>query len=371
MPLKLVVDNRIALIGQLRQYADVIALDSSSITADTIVDADAIIVRTETQINQQLLAGSRIKFVGSATIGSDHIDHQILKNNNIAFANAPGCNSRAVVEFVLASLFSLYSIAELQTKRIGIVGCGNIGSRLYQLLNKLDITLCCYDPFVEPNTLTSAQTAIASKEDYVSNMKWATFDTILDCDIISIHTPLTNSGNYPTYHLFDEQQLSRLGDNCCLINTSRGSVINNEALLKKLEQHSNFKAVLDVWENEPNINHALLDKVTIATPHIAGYSQRGKHQATAMVLEKLLDFFNIAKHPIPIASSNKRVLDVNNLSIEQAMLQHFNPMILSEQLKNNYQQASDFRQQRSSYQFRTETADIDWENLSEFNQLLR
>ena len=266
--MKIVADQNMPLVADLfGQFGEVYMMPGRDICADAIIDADMLLVRSVTSVNQDLLAGSSVKFVGSATAGIDHIDKHYLVNNNIQFAYAPGCNAQAVVEYVLSCLCSLSS--EWQSKRVGIVGCGNVGSRLYRSLKALNMVTQVYDPFLAPNSLPDL----------------CTFDDLFDCDIISLHTPLTTDGPYPTFHMFDNKALRRLKADSVLINSSRGGVVDNQALLDLLSVDRHFSVVLDVWEGEPSINKNLLDLTTIATPHIAGYSDLGKIKGTLMLFE--------------------------------------------------------------------------------------
>lgn len=272
--MKIVVDQNIPLANEFfGDLGDVIALPGRDIKPEDIIDTDILLVRSITQVNEELLAGSRVKFVGSCTIGIDHIDTDYLESNNIVWANAPGCNANAVVQYVFSAMALLRP--QWQEQRVGIVGCGNIGSRLYNRLKKLGVDVVVYDPFLSKGRC----------HDLVS------FEELLGADIISCHTPLTHKGEFPTYHLFGEDELSCLASDSLLINSGRGAVIDNNALLAELNRRS-LSVVLDVWENEPDIDRQLLDKVNIGTPHIAGYSLEGKERGTFIVYRALNDFLN-------------------------------------------------------------------------------
>ena len=301
--MKIVADQNMPFVREFfGQFGEVYMMPGRDICGDVIIDADMLLVRSVTPVNQNLLAGSSVKFVGSATAGIDHIDRQYLVNNNIQFAFAPGCNAQAVVEYVLSCLCSLSS--EWQGKRVGIVGFGNVGSRLYQSLKALDMVTHVYDPFLAPNSLPDL----------------CTFDDLFDCDIISLHTPLTTDGPYPTLHMFDNKALRRLKAGSVLINSSRGGVVDNQALLDILSVDRHFSVVLDVWEGEPSINKDLLDLTTIATPHIAGYSDLGKIKGTLMLFEAAQALFTpsqqtdisdlINEPPIQLALQSSGITDV-------------------------------------------------------------
>ncbi len=363
LTLAIVADEKIAQLELLEQYGNLIASLSSAINTETVRAADVLIVRTETKVDQRLLAGSNVKFVGSATIGCDHVDLDYLAEQGIQFANAPGCNARAVVEYVISAIVSVYNFSELVNKRVGIIGCGNTGSGLYRQLKLFGINCYCYDPPLKNNAKIDSS--------HINYSDWANFDDILQCDIISLHTPLTLDGEYPTHHLIDEKQLNALPADCLLINTSRGSVINNNALLGQLQKRPTLQAVLDVWENEPDINLELLQKVTLGTPHIAGYSQLGKNQATSMLIDKLRNYWGIEESSKDDLKAVKNVIDVSSLSTEDAILKHFNPTIESDKLKANYRKGSDFKTQRNEYEFRLETSEVQWSNIHSGNQLLK
>jgi erythronate-4-phosphate dehydrogenase len=271
-----------------------------------IEGSEILLVRSVTEVNCDLLQGSTVRFVGSATAGTDHIDLDYLEKNNIQFAHAPGCNAEAVVQYVL-SVFSCLK-PEWQHSRVGIVGCGNVGGRLYQKLCSLGVDCQVYDPF-----LTATQIP-----DLV------TFDKVLNCDIISLHTPLTTAGDFPTYHMFNQQVLNQLKLNALLINAGRGSVIDNSALVQRLKQSDNIRVALDVWESEPEINTELLDLVSIATPHIAGYSNEGKLRGTTMLAEALFKTYLIDQSmpsPSDLMNDSKPSLDTAGKDLNQLLLE--------------------------------------------------
>ena len=252
-------------------FGDVTLMAGRSISAADIVDADVLLVRSVTLVNETLLAESAVKFVGSATIGVDHIDIDYLCAHDIKFAYAPGCNAAAVVQYDLSVMS--YLEPYWQHKNIGIVGCGNVGGLLLRTLKALDIDCCVYDPFL-------------TNED----IPLSDFDSVLRCDIVCLHTPLTYEGPFPTYHLFDQNVLSRLNSSALLINAGRGDVVDNAALLRLLTTQPELQVALDVWSDEPEIDLELLNKVSIGTPHIAGYSREGKINGTKMIFEAFIDW---------------------------------------------------------------------------------
>lgn len=276
--MKIVADENIPLLKPLfEQFGEIVTYSGRNITADKVRDADVLLVRSVAKVTRKLLEGSSVRFVGTATIGLDHVDVDYLNEAGIAFANAPACNANSVVEYVLSclSFMSEYYQFKLEDRTVGIIGCGNVGGLLAKRLGKLGVTVKLNDP---PLAL------INNGVDYVS------LDEVLKCDIISLHTPLEKVGDYPTHHLIDEAALQGLSDKQILINTSRGAVIDNAALLEKLQAYPDFPVVLDVWESEPKINLDLLRKVTIGTPHIAGHSLDGKAHGTEMIYHSLCRF---------------------------------------------------------------------------------
>lgn len=257
-------------------FGDVHLLPGRDIVAQDLIDADVLLVRSVTRVNRELLENSNVRFVGSATIGTDHIDVAYLASANICFAHAPGCNAEAVVQYDLSVMCSL--VPDWQGKTVGIVGCGNVGGRLHQKLVDLGVNCRVYDPFLAP----------ASNPDLVE------FEALFSCDILCLHTPITTATDFPTHHLFDREVLGRLKQDALLINAGRGAVIDNQALLAHLRAGAPLKVALDVWEPEPQLDLDLMALVAVATPHIAGYSLEGKTNGTAMVFDAFLKYQGLA-----------------------------------------------------------------------------
>lgn len=271
MPLKIVADDNIAFATDFfAPLGGVRLLPGRELSAADVQDADVLLVRSITRVNAALLAGSAVKFVGSCTIGSDHVDTDWLAEQGITYACAPGCNAQAVVDYVCAVLEALAVPAH---QRVGVVGCGNVGGALLQHLREAGRPCCGYDPLLID-----------------SDLPLVSFEQILACDVICLHTPLTRSGAFPTWHLFDATVIAQIKAGTVLLNAGRGAVIDSAALLQRLHTRNDLRVVLDVWENEPNINTELLARVAIGTPHIAGYSFEGKLRGTQMVYEALCRF---------------------------------------------------------------------------------
>ncbi len=268
--MKIVADENIPLINEFFSHlGDVTRLPGRTMTAAAVCDADALIVRSVTKVNPALLKGSKVKFVGTCTIGVDHLDQEYLDAHAIRWSSAPGCNANSVVEYVYAALCHL-DINWLPVK-FGIIGCGNVGGLLYKRLKAQGVDVRCYDP-----NLTLAQ-----------NPDLTSLDEVLACDVISMHTPLVTGGSHPSFHLLGRKELQQLKSGAVLINCGRGPVINNQALLDVLNERNDLHVVLDVWEPEPDISLELLDKVLLGSPHIAGYSYDGKLNGTEIIYQAL------------------------------------------------------------------------------------
>lgn len=336
--MKIIVDNKVPYIREtLEKIADqVIYLPGKDITHDIVKDADALITRTRTKCNRELLEGSNIKFIGTATIGFDHIDTEFCKRANITWKNCPGCNAGAVEQYVQAVLLLLEKEKGINLKKscIGIIGVGHVGTRIRNMAERLGMKILLNDPPRNDN----------GEKGYVD------LQTIADnCNIITFHTPLIREGKYKTYHLADKDFFGLLKRKPVIINTSRGEVIDTNAILDALNNNTISEAVIDVWENEPNINIDLLNKVFIGTPHIAGYSADGKINATRMTLESLCQFFNInAEINISLPPDpNAPYSDDENTRI----LQQYNPHDDCEALRSHTQM---FEQLRGDYKLRRE-----------------
>ncbi|KGU82164.1 4-phosphoerythronate dehydrogenase PdxB [Pseudomonas mediterranea] len=277
----IVADENIPLLDAFfKDFGEIRRVPGRGIDRDTVAQADVLLVRSVSRVNRALLEGSNVRFVGTCTIGTDHLDLDYFAEAGIRWASAPGCNARGVVDYVLGSLMTLAEIegADLRQRTFGVVGAGQVGGRLIAVLKGLgwDVKVC--DP---------PRRAIEGG-DYVS------LEQIIEqCDVISLHTPLTRDGEHPTLHLFDEPRLSSLKPGTWLINAARGPVIDNTALRNVLLEREDLQAVLDVWEQEPTVDVDLADLCVIATPHIAGYSLDGRQRGTAQIYEALCAFLEV------------------------------------------------------------------------------
>ncbi|MBW9461694.1 4-phosphoerythronate dehydrogenase PdxB [Kluyvera sp. EC_51] len=277
--MKILVDENMPYARELfSRLGEVRAVPGRPIPTDALTDADALMVRSVTKVNEALLGDKAIKFVGTATAGTDHVDQPWLAQAGIGFSAAPGCNAIAVVEYVFSALLMLaerdgFALAD---RTVGIVGVGNVGGRLQRRLEALGIKTLLCDP---PRADNGDEGDFRSLDDLVA-----------EADVITFHTPLYKEGQYKSLHLADEALIRRLKPGTILINACRGPVVDNAALLKCLEAGQALSVVLDVWEPEPDLNLALLDKVDLGTSHIAGYTLEGKARGTTQVFEAYSQF---------------------------------------------------------------------------------
>ncbi|UVL12577.1 4-phosphoerythronate dehydrogenase PdxB [Pseudomonas atacamensis] len=285
----IVADENIPLLDAFfAGFGDIRRVPGRSIDRATVEHADVLLVRSVTNVNRALLDGSKVRFVGTCTIGTDHLHLDYFNEAGICWSSAPGCNARGVVDYVLGSLMTLAEIegADLTQRTYGVVGAGEVGGRLIKVLKGLGWNVKVCDP----------PRQAAEGGDYVS------LEQIIEqCDVISLHTPLTRSGDSATWHLFDQQRLQQLKQGAWLINAARGPVVDNVALREVLLEREDLQAVLDVWEKEPEVDPALAELCVLATPHIAGYSLDGKQRGTAQIYQAYCAF---SGQPAAIALSD-------------------------------------------------------------------
>lgn len=275
----LVADENIPLLDEFfAAFGSIRRLPGRAITAADVRDADLLLVRSVTQVNRALLEGSRVRFVGTCTIGTDHLDLDYFAAAGIAWSSAPGCNARGVVDYVLGSVLTLAEREGVDpaARVYGVVGAGQVGGRLVNLLRGLGWQVRVCDP----------PRQAAEGGDFVSLEQ-----IIGECDVISLHTPLDAS----TRHLFDAARLAALKPGTWLINASRGAVVDNAALRSLLPQRPDLKVVLDVWEGEPQADVELAALCQLATPHIAGYSLDGKLRGTAQIYQACCRALGVAE----------------------------------------------------------------------------
>ena len=326
--MKIVADNTVPYLkGVAEPIADVTYLTSNEFTPDRIHDADALIVRSIDKCTRELLEGSRVRLITSATIGFDHIDTRYCDEVGITWKNSPGCNAVSVAQYVLAGLITtaLRKGETLQGKTIGIVGVGHVGKEVEKLCTAYGMKVLRNDP---PRAEAEGESGFVP------------LDTIAaQADIITFHTPLTKEGRFATRHLADAAFFGKLRRKPWFINASRGAVHDTQALLQARKEGKVGELIIDCWENEPRIDRELLAAAAIATPHIAGFSADGKANGTRMCLENIEAFFGVKVEKIgevvPPAPANP-IIDLNAFTgnrIEQAILATFDPLAVDKALR--------------------------------------
>lgn len=344
--MKMISDSHIPFIQDyFGGYGELILKSGRAISHEDVRDADMLLVRSITHVNEKLLADSRVKFVGSVTAGGDHLDTKWLDEAGIIWSVAKGFNSPPVADYVVSTIAALQQQGMLAQKnlRAAVIGVGSAGRLVVdrmQLLN-IDVTVC--DPVrakVEP--------------DFVS----ASLADITDMDIISLHVPLIKSGEHSTYHFIDKHFLKKQKPGCVLLNASRGSVINSNELM---DYGSHLHWCFDVWEHEPNIDKKILEKACIATPHIAGYSVQSKIRGIDMIYKIACDTGMIESKPIsPIVMPKQRLTFAGQHSWQDIVLGVFNPMVITTMMRTlllpNEKHGLCFDEMRNQFNYRHELA---------------
>ncbi|MBK8946321.1 MAG: 4-phosphoerythronate dehydrogenase PdxB [Ignavibacteriae bacterium] len=280
--MKIIADDKIPFLeGVLEPFADIEYYPGKEITNRIIKNADALITRTRTKCNKDFLDGSTIKLITTATIGYDHIDTKYCDEINIKWVNAPGCNSSSVMQYITSALLTIAKkeSINLEENTIGIIGVGNVGSKIQKVAEILGMKILLNDP---------------PRERKEGSEKFSSLKKIIaEADIITFHVPLNKVGIDKTYHLADDNFFNQLKKKPIIINSSRGEVVETNALKSAIKNKKISNVILDVWENEPNIDLELLDLIDIATPHIAGYSADGKANGTSVCVNKINEYFNL------------------------------------------------------------------------------
>ena len=368
--MKILVDENIPAAQEcFGHLGEVVRVPGRHLAAADVRDADALIVRSITRVTPALLSGSKVRFVGTATIGVDHIDLDYLHSTGIAFASAPGCNAQSVVEYVMTALLELEARRglDLRAKSVGIFGLGNVGLRLKTRCEAFGLQVLACDPPLQAQGVAGLVSA----------------DEVWQADIISFHVPLLKGGSHPTFHLGNEARLRALKPDAVLINTARGDVVDNRALSRVLLDRPDLSVVLDVWENEPLIDVELAGQVDIATPHIAGYSHDGKVRGTWMIYRALCEFL---QQPVTVAeaelipASQRCVLDLQQMPNPATMTalewaRQVYPILDDDQAlraslpQDAEQRAQAFDGLRKHYRVRREFASVLWQGREQLNQL--
>ncbi len=347
--MKIIADEKIPFLqGALEPFADIEYYPGIQIDKDKVKDADALLIRTRTLCNSDLLDGSSVKFIASATIGYDHIDTDYCRKKNIFWTNAPGCNSNSVMQYIASALtaYARESDIDLSKRTLGVIGVGNVGKKIVRLTEILGMNVVLNDP---PRAKTEGPCGFVSVDGILR-----------EADIISFHVPLIHEGEYSTYHMVNEAFLKRMNKGTILINSSRGEVIETLALKRQLEKGFPESVVLDVWENEPDIEFDLLCESFIATPHIAGYSADGKANGTKTAVQALSRYFKLSMDDwepdnIPIPDNSNINYNGKNKRFQEIvsdLIQHtYNIRNDDKDLRNS---VSDFELLRNNYPLRRE-----------------
>jgi len=336
--MKIIVEKNIPFIkGLLEPYGAVSYLSPEEIDAVAMSDADALVTRTRTRCDASLLDGSKCRFIATATIGTDHIDLDYCRRHGITVANAPGCNAPAVAQYVISSIAYMMAVRgdrrPLDELTLGIVGVGHVGSIVREWAEGLGMNVLLCDP---PRAEAEGGDGFVGL-DAIAGL----------ADVVTFHTPMTRRGGHPTYHLADKAFFDRLKRRPMLINSARGPVVDNAALVEALRGGKVGCAAIDCWEGEPSISRELLDLAVVATPHIAGYSRQGKIRATAMAVEAFCRHFGL-----PVVRPTESVpADIPHAPTLSMITGSYLPDVDTEALK---QSPDRFEQLRNEYAYRNE-----------------
>jgi erythronate-4-phosphate dehydrogenase len=279
------------------QFGEVRRVAGRKISPETVRDADLLMVRSITKVGRELLEGSRVRFVGTATIGTDHIDQAWLAEAGIGFASAPGCNAESVAQWMAAALAWQAGRAgwRLADCSVGVVGAGNCGGRVARVARAMGMNVLLNDPPLARRTGDSA---------------YRPLEALMECDFLALHVPLTRSGDDPTWRLIDAGVLDRLKPGAVIVNACRGFVVDEAALCERLDRGRLGGAILDAWEDEPSINPFMAKRALLGTPHIAGYSYDGKVNGSRMIAEAACEHFNMECAPLHLGMPEPTVASI-------------------------------------------------------------
>jgi len=347
--IRIVADDKIPFLkGALEEVAKISYLPGSRITRSDLMEADALITRTRTPCKRELLEGTPVRFIATATIGYDHIDTGYCEENGISWTNAPGCNSSSVQQYIVSTLLYLIRLRKLKAEKmtLGVVGVGNVGSKVAAAAEVLGMRVLLNDP---------------PRKRKEKDPKFLDLDRLLEeSDVLSLHVPLNRGGRDNTFELVDEEFSGRMKKGAVLINTSRGKVIREDALLKAMGKGSLSDVILDVFPEEPGINPALLEAITLGTPHIAGYSMDGKANGTSMSVQALSRFFKLGldnwmPQAVPQPSSTELLADASSGSLYKVLWEVFRETYdVTVDSRNLRKDPDAFEQLRGSYPIRRE-----------------
>lgn len=345
---KIIIEANVPFLkGVFEPYCETVEyLPATEITPEKVADADALIVRTRTKCNAPLLDGSRCKFVGTATIGTDHIDFNYCKSHGIATASAPGCNAPAVEQYVMSVIGNWLNGRDPRDFTVGVIGVGHVGELVARSAENMGFKVLRCDP---PRSRAEKNTDA-----------FVPLGTILEqSDIITVHTPLNREGEDTTYHLIDSEFIRKAKRCKLLINAARGEIADNNALI---EASSKMDLAIDCWEGEPNINKTLLQRAYIATPHVAGYSMEGKLRGSLMMVDALAKHFSLDIDRTKLTQfksiiTPEEITDMGRSTLRdmKKVMDSYNPKADSEALKNHPEQ---FESLRNNYNLRHEPAYI-------------
>ncbi len=346
---RIVADDKIPFLkGALDRVAEVEYIPGAEISKSDLKNADCLITRTRTICNAGLLEGTKVRFIASATIGSDHIDAAYCKTNGITWTNAPGCNSSSVKQYLLSALFYLASLRQLELGELtlGIIGIGNVGSKVADAAKAMGMNVLQNDP---PRQRREGITDFVELKEVLNK-----------ADVITLHVPLIKGGTDNTHQLVNWDFIQNMKQGSMLINTSRGGVVDEQALLKGISHGRLSNVVLDVFNNEPGINLEILNAITLGTPHIAGYSLDGKAQGTTMSVRAISHFFHLdldhwAPGSIPVPENNVLMADASHGTAQDVIWelfrQTYDVTVDDGRLRND---PGTFERLRGDYPFRRE-----------------
>ena len=301
--MKIVADQEIFAVERIfRPLGELSLLPGRGISKSDLMNADVLLARSVLTVDRELLAGTPVRFVGTATSGVDHVDTRWLREAGIAFAHARGANAQAVVEYCLGALARLILAGRIDetARRVGVIGAGAVGGRLARKLRELGYAVTvCDPPLAEAARIKSGE---KSDSTHAPSFEYQSMAAALDCDIVSLHVPLTHIGRHATADMLDANALARLRPGAALLQASRGGVVDEQALLARLADGPELHCAIDVWKREPAIDAALAGKAGLATPHIAGYSERAKWAAGLMLARRLAAHFKLPQ-PEPDAAA--------------------------------------------------------------------
>lgn len=329
---RIIVDDNIPFIkGRLEPFADTVYADQFGFTPELVRDADAMVIRTRTRCDENLLKGSKVKIIATATIGMDQFDLGWCRDNGITCRNSPGCNAPGVAQYVWSAL--LRSGFDPERHTLGVVGCGNVGSIVADWGRRLGADVLVNDP---PKAAAGASLPGLVELPELLREAYA----------VTLHTPLTRDGEWPSFHLIGEAALALMKPGALLVNAARGPVADNAALRRAVAS-GHIRAVIDTWEGEPKLDKELLSLLKYGTFHIAGYSLEGKQRATRMVLEAIGEHFGFAPDLSGLEGPYKAPARIS----AKAILDSYNPISDTLQLKAD---PDAFDTLRANYSFRRE-----------------